>query len=70
MANNIIAVDLASEAAGLTASTATLRLFPSDAKLIDKEEFQETRLALLQLVERDGGHVQQEQVYVRKRGRE
>jgi len=34
MANNIIIVGLASEAAGLPAATAPLPLFPSDAKLI------------------------------------
>ncbi len=57
MANNNIAVDLASEVDGLPAWTATLPLFPSDAKLVEKEEFQELRLALLQLVEQKRAHV-------------
>jgi hypothetical protein len=57
MANNNIVIDLASEAAGLPASTATPPKFPSNAKLIEKEEFQEIRLALLRLVEREGAHV-------------
>jgi hypothetical protein len=70
MANNNIVIDLASEAAGLHASTAPLPLFPSDAKLVEKEEFQAIRLALLRLVEREGAQVQQEQVRVCKRGRE
>jgi len=55
--NNNIAVDLASEAAGLPASTAILPLFPSDANLVKREEFQAIRLALLRLVEREGAHV-------------
>ena len=56
MANNNNVVDLAREAAGLPASTATLPLFPSDAKLIEKITFQEIRLALLRLVEWEGAH--------------
>ncbi len=52
MADNNIVIDLASEAAGLPAPMATLPKFPSNAKLIEKEEFQEIRLALLRLVER------------------
>jgi hypothetical protein len=55
--NNNIAVNLASEAAGLPASTAILPLFPSDAKLVKREEFQAIRLALLRLVEQEGAHV-------------
>ncbi len=55
--NNNIAVDLASKAAGLPASTAILPLFPSDANLVKREEFQAIRLALLRLVEREGAHV-------------
>ena len=45
---------IASKAAGLLTPTATLPLFPSNAKLIKKEEFQEIRLAVLQLVEQEG----------------
>jgi len=44
MANNNV-IDLASEAAGLPASTAP--------KLVEKDEYKELRLALLQLVERE-----------------
>ena len=56
MANNNV-IDLASEAAGLPASAAPLPLFPSDSKLVEKDEYKELRLALLQLVERERAHL-------------
>ena len=56
MANNNV-IDLASEAASLPASTAPLPLFPSDSKLVEKDEYKKLRLSLLQLVERERAHL-------------
>lgn len=58
MADNII-IDRASAAASLPAPTAPLPLFPSDAKFIDIEraEYNELRLILIQLVEQERAHL-------------
>ena len=56
MADNII-IDRASAAAGLPAPAAPLPLFPSNAKFIEKTEYRELRLALLQLVEKEDAHL-------------
>ena len=47
----------ASAAAGLPAPVAPLPLFPSNAKLVERAEYRELRLALLQLVEQEEAHL-------------